>query len=320
MGRGKVEMRPIEDKSTRQVTFSKRKRGLLKKAQELSVLCGVEVAVVIFSGGGKLYEFSGGESLEKVIQRYQAHKEADAAVKENTDGTEMPACRNLVPGPDLLQMLQRHLEEKTVDHLDSTELVQLERKLESLLRGTRIRKTELMIEAVTTLYQQEVAPPPPENLVMENEVRNVPFYRNNTELSAITNHQNQQHHQQPQQDEEVEVGEFPNEQQLQQQQQQQHQQQLLLMGMHLNNNGGFIPIHQLHQHQQHQLFLMGMHLNNTTNNNNDNDNSNSSSNNNNSSSNNNNNGGSATVTAAAASAVPPLLQRDAFQKGILHFF
>ncbi|CAN1273534.1 Agamous-like MADS-box protein AGL13 [Linum perenne] len=54
-------MRPIEDKSTRQVTFSKRKRGLLKKAQELSVLCGVEVAVVIFSGGGKLYEFSGGE-------------------------------------------------------------------------------------------------------------------------------------------------------------------------------------------------------------------------------------------------------------------
>ncbi|CAN1154044.1 Agamous-like MADS-box protein AGL31 [Linum perenne] len=308
MGRGKVEMRPIEDKSTRQVTFSKRKRGLLKKAQELSVLCGVEVAVVIFSGGGKLYEFSGGESLEKVIQRYQAHKEADAAVKENTDGTEkqMPACRNLVPGPDLLQMLQRHLEEKTVDHLDSTELVQLERKLESLLRGTRIRK--------------EVAPPPPENLVMENEVRNVPFYRNNTELSAITNHQNQQHHQQPQQDEEVEVGEFPNEQQLQQQQQQQHQQQLLLMGMHLNNNGGFIPIHQLHQHQQHQLFLMGMHLNNTTNdnNNNDNDNSNSSSSNNNN--NNNNNGGSATVTAAAASAVPPLLQRDAFQKGILHFF
>jgi len=297
MGRGKVEMRPIEDKSTRQVTFSKRKRGLLKKAQELSVLCGVEVAVVIFSGGGKLYEFSGGESLEKVIQRYQAHKEADAAVKENTDGTEkqMPACRNLVPGPDLLQMLQRHLEEKTVDHLDSTELVQLERKLESLLRGTRIRK--------------EVPPPPPENLMMENEVRNVPFYRNNTELSAITNHQNQQHHQQPQQDEEVEVGEFPNEQQLQQ------QQQLLLMGMHLNNNGGFIPIHQLHQHQQHQLFLMGMHLNNTTNNNNANDNSNSNNNNNN-----NNNGGSATVTAAAASAVPPLLQRDAFQKGILHFF
>ncbi|CAI0457780.1 unnamed protein product [Linum tenue] len=61
MGRGKVEMRPIEDKSTRQVTFSKRKRGLLKKARELSVLCDVEVAVIVFSAGGKLYEFSGGE-------------------------------------------------------------------------------------------------------------------------------------------------------------------------------------------------------------------------------------------------------------------
>ncbi|CAN0924906.1 MADS-box protein 04g005320 [Linum grandiflorum] len=265
MGRGKVEMRPIEDKSTRQVTFSKRKRGLLKKAQELSVLCGVEVAVVIFSGGGKLYEFSGGESLEKVIQRYQAHKEADAAVKENTDGTEkqMPACRTMVPGPDLLQMLQRHLEEKTVDQLDSTELMQLERKLESLLRGARIRKE---------------APPPPENLMMENE------------LAAITNHQNQQQAQQE------EVGEIPNQQQLQ-------QQQLLLMGMQLNNinNGGFVPIQQLqlHQHQQHQLFLMGMHLNNAANNQNDNSGS-------------SNNGGSA--------AAVPLLQRDAFQKGILHFF
>ncbi|CAN0924905.1 Agamous-like MADS-box protein AGL31 [Linum grandiflorum] len=280
MGRGKVEMRPIEDKSTRQVTFSKRKRGLLKKAQELSVLCGVEVAVVIFSGGGKLYEFSGGESLEKVIQRYQAHKEADAAVKENTDGTEkqMPACRTMVPGPDLLQMLQRHLEEKTVDQLDSTELMQLERKLESLLRGARIRKTELMIEAVTTLYKQQEAPPPPENLMMENE------------LAAITNHQNQQQAQQE------EVGEIPNQQQLQ-------QQQLLLMGMQLNNinNGGFVPIQQLqlHQHQQHQLFLMGMHLNNAANNQNDNSGS-------------SNNGGSA--------AAVPLLQRDAFQKGILHFF
>lgn len=61
MGRGKVELKRIEDKSSRQVTFSKRRSGLMKKARELSVLCDVDVALFIFSGRGKLYEFSSGD-------------------------------------------------------------------------------------------------------------------------------------------------------------------------------------------------------------------------------------------------------------------
>jgi MADS-box transcription factor len=47
----------IENKINRQVTFSKRRNGLLKKAYELSVLCDAEVALIIFSSRGKLYEF-----------------------------------------------------------------------------------------------------------------------------------------------------------------------------------------------------------------------------------------------------------------------
>ncbi|KAG6656672.1 hypothetical protein CIPAW_04G038700 [Carya illinoinensis] len=61
MGRGKVQLKRIEDKSSRQVTFSKRKGGLIKKARELGVLCDVEVALVIFSDQGRLYEFSSAE-------------------------------------------------------------------------------------------------------------------------------------------------------------------------------------------------------------------------------------------------------------------
>ncbi|KAL9257644.1 Agamous-like MADS-box protein AGL70-like protein [Drosera capensis] len=57
MGRRKVEMKRIEDKSSRQVTFSKRRGGLMKKARQLSVLCDAQVAVVVFSSGGRLYEF-----------------------------------------------------------------------------------------------------------------------------------------------------------------------------------------------------------------------------------------------------------------------
>jgi len=58
MGRGKIEIKRIENLNSRQVTFSKRRNGLLKKARELSVLCDAEVAVIVFSSTGKLYEFS----------------------------------------------------------------------------------------------------------------------------------------------------------------------------------------------------------------------------------------------------------------------
>lgn len=51
-------MKRIENAASRQVTFSKRRNGLLKKAFELSVLCDAEVALIIFSPRGKLYEFA----------------------------------------------------------------------------------------------------------------------------------------------------------------------------------------------------------------------------------------------------------------------
>ncbi|KAH1046638.1 hypothetical protein J1N35_037422, partial [Gossypium stocksii] len=58
MVRGKTQMRRIENDTSRQLTFSKRRNGLLKKAFELSVLCDVEVALIIFSPRGKLFEFA----------------------------------------------------------------------------------------------------------------------------------------------------------------------------------------------------------------------------------------------------------------------
>ncbi|KAK4416408.1 MADS-box transcription factor ANR1 [Sesamum alatum] len=58
MGRGKIVIQRIDNSTNRQVTFSKRRSGLLKKAKELAILCDAEVGVIIFSSTGKLYEFS----------------------------------------------------------------------------------------------------------------------------------------------------------------------------------------------------------------------------------------------------------------------
>lgn len=58
MGRGKIVIRRIDNSTNRQVTFSKRRNGLLKKAKELAILCDAEVGVIIFSSTGKLHEFA----------------------------------------------------------------------------------------------------------------------------------------------------------------------------------------------------------------------------------------------------------------------
>uniref|UniRef100_A0A2N9HDB2 MADS-box domain-containing protein n=1 Tax=Fagus sylvatica TaxID=28930 RepID=A0A2N9HDB2_FAGSY len=58
MGRGKIEIKRIENTTNRQVTFCKRRNGLMKKAFELSVLCDCELALVCFSSRGRLYEYA----------------------------------------------------------------------------------------------------------------------------------------------------------------------------------------------------------------------------------------------------------------------
>ena len=55
MGRGKIVIRRIDNTTNRQVTFSKRRSGLVKKAKELSVLCDAEVGLMVFSCTGRLY-------------------------------------------------------------------------------------------------------------------------------------------------------------------------------------------------------------------------------------------------------------------------
>ncbi|KAF3794502.1 MADS-box transcription factor 2 [Nymphaea thermarum] len=74
MGRGKVELKRIENPHQRQVTFSKRKNGLIKKAREISVLCDAHVLLILFSSSGKLYDFLSPSSLSvsKFMEKYYA--------------------------------------------------------------------------------------------------------------------------------------------------------------------------------------------------------------------------------------------------------
>ncbi|XP_030511463.2 agamous-like MADS-box protein MADS3 [Rhodamnia argentea] len=158
MGRGRVELKRIENKINRQVTFSKRRNGLLKKAYELSVLCDVEVALIIFSSRGKLYEFgsSGPSGIYKTLERYQRNSftTQDNSVERETQNWFQEVSK-LKAKYESLQQTQRHLLGEDLGPLNVKELQNLEKQLEQALAQARRRKTQLMLEQMDDLRRKE---------------------------------------------------------------------------------------------------------------------------------------------------------------------
>eukprot|EP00262_Sarcandra_glabra_P015369 TRINITY_DN4734_c0_g1_i1.p1 TRINITY_DN4734_c0_g1~~TRINITY_DN4734_c0_g1_i1.p1 ORF type:complete len:348 (-),score=51.61 TRINITY_DN4734_c0_g1_i1:342-1385(-) len=71
MGRVKLKIKRLENTSGRQVTYSKRRAGILKKAKELSILCDIDIALLMFSPTGKPTLCMGENSnIEEVIGRF----------------------------------------------------------------------------------------------------------------------------------------------------------------------------------------------------------------------------------------------------------
>ena len=69
MGRRKITITKISDERNRQVTFTKRKFGLIKKAYELSVLCDCEISLIIFNSKNKLFQYASSD-MDKVLLKY----------------------------------------------------------------------------------------------------------------------------------------------------------------------------------------------------------------------------------------------------------
>jgi len=83
-GRGKVEVRRIENSVSRQVTFSKRRRGLAKKARELAVLCDADVALLIFSDKGRMHHFAAhGRYVRTMLHIYVLARVRSIACMQN---------------------------------------------------------------------------------------------------------------------------------------------------------------------------------------------------------------------------------------------
>uniref|UniRef100_A0A0A8XZ73 Uncharacterized protein n=1 Tax=Arundo donax TaxID=35708 RepID=A0A0A8XZ73_ARUDO len=157
-GRGKIEIRRIENTTNRQVTFCKRRNGLLKKAYELSVLCDAEVALIVFSSRGRLYEYAN-NSVKATIERYKkansdtANSGTAAEVNAQYYQQESSKLRQTISS---LQNSNRTLVGDAINTMSLRDLKQLEGRLEKGIAKIRARKNELLYAEVEYMQKREM--------------------------------------------------------------------------------------------------------------------------------------------------------------------
>ncbi|XP_073156412.1 agamous-like MADS-box protein AGL15 isoform X2 [Henckelia pumila] len=162
MGRGKIEIKKIENSNSRQVTFSKRRGGLLKKARELAVLCDADVAVIIFSSTGRLFDFSSSD-MKKILSRYNKCQDSPPvpALEYKPEEQQHEEVDELKEEILKLKSKQLQLLGKDLTGTGLQELREIEEQLTEGLLSVKERKEQILTQQLAQSRLQKV--------VLENE-------------------------------------------------------------------------------------------------------------------------------------------------------
>ncbi|XP_031371687.1 agamous-like MADS-box protein MADS9 isoform X2 [Punica granatum] len=143
MGRGKIEIKRIENSSNRQVTYSKRRNGIIKKAKEITVLCDAKVSLIIYASSGKMHEYcSPSTTLVDILEHYHrlsGKRLWDAKHENLSNEVDRVKKEN-----DSLQIKLRHLKGEDITSLTHRELIALEDALEQGLTCVRHQQSEIV--------------------------------------------------------------------------------------------------------------------------------------------------------------------------------
>ncbi|XP_031375615.1 floral homeotic protein AGAMOUS-like isoform X2 [Punica granatum] len=167
IGRGKIEIKRIENTTNRQVTFCKRRNGLLKKAYELSVLCDAEIALIVFSSRGRLYEYAnhrsrstrvGLISVKATIERYKkacSDSSTGSVAEINAQYYQQEASKLRAQIGNLLNANRQMLGEN-VSAMCMKDMRNTENKLETSLKKIRCKKNELLFAEIEYMQKREM--------------------------------------------------------------------------------------------------------------------------------------------------------------------
>ncbi|XP_021758358.1 floral homeotic protein DEFICIENS-like [Chenopodium quinoa] len=149
MARGKIQIKKIENQTNRQVTYSKRRNGLFKKATELAVLCDASVSIIMISSSNKLHEqHSPGITPKEVYDKYQRVKEVDLWAKQY-----QKMQKDLQELNEINRGLQKDIRRRMGDcleDLDINELRCLEDEMVNAVKVIRERKTKKIDNNIDT--------------------------------------------------------------------------------------------------------------------------------------------------------------------------
>nr|AFN61592.1 MADS box transcription factor DEF [Paphiopedilum concolor] len=154
MGRGKIEIKRIENPTSRQVTYSKRRAGIMKRASELSVLCDAELSLVMFSSTGRFSEYcSPSTDAKSMYDRYQQATGIDLW------STQYEKMQNMLSHlKEVNHNLRREISQRMgedLDGMDIKELRGLEQNIDEALNLVRSRKYHV-ISTQTDTYKKKL--------------------------------------------------------------------------------------------------------------------------------------------------------------------
>ncbi|KAM7253333.1 hypothetical protein ACFE04_025951 [Oxalis oulophora] len=142
MGRGKIEIKRIENSSNRQVTYSKRRNGIMKKAKEITVLCDAKVSLIIFASSGKMHEYcSASTSLVDILDQY--HKQSGKRLWDAKHENLNNEIDRVKKENDSMQIELRHMKGEDITSLQLKELMHIEKALEDGLITVRDQQMEI---------------------------------------------------------------------------------------------------------------------------------------------------------------------------------
>ncbi|NP_001267875.1 agamous-like MADS-box protein MADS9 [Vitis vinifera] len=156
MGRGKIEIKRIENSSNRQVTYSKRRNGIMKKAKEITVLCDAHVSLVIFASSGKMHEYcSPSTTLIDILDRY--HKQSGKRLWDAKHENLSNELDRIKKENDSMQIELRHLKGEDISSLHHKELMAIEDALEIGLASVRNKQMEFykMVKKNQRILEEE---------------------------------------------------------------------------------------------------------------------------------------------------------------------